>query len=117
MGGFAFGIWALAIFSCGWQAFGDCAIAWNAACGGQYAVAHHFAVGDAAHALQVNNDFVWHLFKVNPFFQFCRNNLSVSRMILISWIWIIPMMISMIAQICIAACKQWQKPELNQTKI
>ncbi len=61
VGGFAFGIWAFGAFAFGWQASAACAIAWNLASGGQYAIAHHFALGPVAHAAQANNDFVKHL--------------------------------------------------------
>lgn len=94
VGGFGFGVWALAPFAFAWQAYGDCAIAWNLAFGGRYAIAHHFALGDAAHALQVNNDFVRQLVRDNPFFNFCMTHMTVSRMILITWIWIVPVLIS-----------------------
>jgi RNA polymerase sigma factor (sigma-70 family) len=98
LGGFAFGIWALGPFAVGWQAFGDCAIAWNAAWGGQYAIAHHFALGRTAYAAQANNEFVRHLLISNPFFRFCRTKMSVAYMIGLAWIWVMPLMISAIVQ-------------------
>src|SRR5262249_17895073 len=54
LGGFSLGVWSLGALAFGWQVFGACAIAWNAANGG-VAVAHDFAVGGIAYALQVNN--------------------------------------------------------------
>src|SRR5438067_2724347 len=55
LGGFSFGIWSFGALAFGWQVFGGCAIAWNAASGG-VAIAHDFAVGSIARALQANND-------------------------------------------------------------
>ncbi|MDB6123002.1 MAG: polymerase sigma factor [Pedosphaera sp.] len=99
LGGFAFGIWALGPFAVGWQAFGGgCAIAWNAAWGGHYAVAHHFALGEIAHAAQANNEFVEHLLLSNSFFRFCRANVTSAYMIGLIWVWVIPIMISTIVQ-------------------
>jgi hypothetical protein len=109
VGGFGFGIWALAPFAVGWQAFGDCAIAWNAAWGGQYGVAHQFALGGAAHAAQANSEFVRHLLNANPFFRFCITKMTLTRRIAIIWIWMIPMMISQIVQGWIVARKRHAK--------
>jgi len=44
VGGYGFGIWAFGAFAFGWQASAGCAVAWNTASGGQYAIAHHFAL-------------------------------------------------------------------------
>jgi hypothetical protein len=114
VGGFGFGIWALAPFAVGWQAFGGgCAIAWDAAWGGQYAVAHHFALGEVAHAAQANNEFVRRLLNANPFFQFCRAKMTGARMISIIWIWMIPMMISQVAQGWIVARRRLSQQNSN----
>jgi RNA polymerase sigma factor (sigma-70 family) len=110
VGGFGFGIWALAPLAVGWQAFGGgCAIAWDAAWGGQYAVAHHFALGEVAHAAQANNQFVRHLLNANPFFRFCITKMTFARMISISWIWAVPVMISQIIQGRVVARKRHPK--------
>jgi RNA polymerase sigma factor (sigma-70 family) len=99
VGGFGFGIWALAPLAVGWQAFGgECAIAWDAAWSRQYAVAHHFALGEVAHAMQANNEFVRHLLNANPFFQFCIMKISSARMITMIWVWAIPMMLPQAVQ-------------------
>ncbi len=94
IGGFAFGIWAFGAFALGWQASAACAIAWNLASGGQYAIAHHFALGPVAQAAQVNTDFVRQLWKSNPFFQVCWK--VVPHFLWLMWLWGIPMMTSMI---------------------
>jgi RNA polymerase sigma factor (sigma-70 family) len=109
VGGFGFGMWALAPFAFGWQAFGDCAIAWNAAWGGQYAIAHHFAIGETAYAAQANNEFVQHLLKSNSFFQFCTAKMTFARMILIIWVWAISILISQIVQGWVVGSKNKQK--------
>jgi RNA polymerase sigma factor (sigma-70 family) len=97
-GGFGFGVWALAPFAVGWQAFGDCAIAWNAAWGDKYAVAHHFAIGGTAHAAQANTEFVQDVLMSNPFFRFYYMRVNVAFRIMLSWIWVVPLIISAIVQ-------------------
>jgi RNA polymerase sigma factor (sigma-70 family) len=110
VGGFAFGIWAFGAMAFGWQASAACAIAWNLASGGQYAIAHQFALGPIAHAAQVNTEFVRHLVKSNPFFQVCW--MIVPHFMWLMWIWAIPMMISAIVQWGVMAHKK--KPTMNQ---
>lgn len=44
VGGFGFGVWAFGGFAAGWQVSAGCAVAWNIASGGQYAIAHQFAL-------------------------------------------------------------------------
>jgi hypothetical protein len=96
IGGFSFGIWAFGAIAFGWQASAGCAIAWNIASGGQYAIAHQFALGPTAHAAQVNNDFVRHLVRSNPFFKVCWRILPYFYWLM--WAWGIPIMFSMIFQ-------------------
>ena len=54
VGGFSIAFWSLGGLALGWQAWGGCAIAWNLAVG-TAAVAHDFALGTVAQALQANN--------------------------------------------------------------
>ncbi|HEX4349350.1 MAG TPA: sigma-70 family RNA polymerase sigma factor [Verrucomicrobiae bacterium] len=96
VGGFGFGIWAFAGFGFGWQVSAGCAIAWNIASGGQYAIAHQFALGPVAHAAQVNNELVRHLVRSNPFFQGCWMILPYFSWLM--WMWAVPMMISAMVQ-------------------
>jgi RNA polymerase sigma factor (sigma-70 family) len=96
VGGFGFGIWAFGAIAFGWQASAGCAIAWNIASGGQYAIAHQFALGPTAHAAQVNNEFIGHLVKSNPFFQACW--MILPYFFWLMWAWGIPMMISVIVR-------------------
>ena len=99
VGGFGFGIWALAPFAVGWQAFGGgCAIAWNAAWGGHFAIAHRFALGEVANAARANDAFVRHVLTGNAFFRFCGAKMTFARMIAIIWMWAIPLMISQFTQ-------------------
>jgi succinate dehydrogenase hydrophobic anchor subunit len=77
VGGYGFGIWAFGAIAFGWQASAGCAIAWNTASGGQYAIAHHFALGPTAHAAQANNEFVRHLVKSNPFFSSLLDDFAI----------------------------------------
>jgi RNA polymerase sigma factor (sigma-70 family) len=111
VGGFAFGVWAFGAFGFGWQASAGCAIAWNIASGDQYAIAHHFALAPIAHAAQVNNEFVRHLVKSNPFFQVCW--IFVPYFIWLMWVWAIPMMISGMVQWRVIARRHRQKQANN----
>jgi RNA polymerase sigma factor (sigma-70 family) len=108
VGGFGFGIWAFGAFAFGWQASAGCAIAWNIASGGQYAIAHQFALGPVAHAAQVNDEFVRHLVRSNPFFQACWKILPWFFWLM--WAWGIPLVISMIRQ-WLAAARQRRAQE------
>ena len=94
VGGFAFGPWATGALAAGWQTFANTAIAWNFADGGEYGVAHDYAVGATANAAEVNTDFVRNLAIANPFFRFCWTYLRPTGFWLL-WIWAIPMTISM----------------------
>jgi hypothetical protein len=96
VGGFAFGIWAFGGFAFGWQASGGCAIAWNIASGGEYAIAHLYALAPTAHAAEANTDFVRHLVISNPFFEACW--IILPYFFWLMWVWAIPMMISMVIQ-------------------
>jgi hypothetical protein len=94
VGGFAFGIWAFGAFAFGWQASAACAIAWNIASGGQYAIGHQYALGPVAQAAQVNTEFVRHMVKSNRFFQACWTILPCFFWLM--WVWALPMMLSML---------------------
>jgi hypothetical protein len=96
VGGFAFGIWSFGGFAFGLQASGGCAIAWNIASGGEYAIAHLYALAPTAHAAQANNELVRHLVRSNPFFEACWRILPYFFWLM--WVWMIPMMISALVQ-------------------
>jgi RNA polymerase sigma factor (sigma-70 family) len=89
LGGFSLGIWSLGALAFGWQVFGACAIAWNAADGG-IAMAHNYAIGGVAHALQANNDAAQSYFRLNLFFQHAR--LPVRYLAWLNLLWVIPML-------------------------
>jgi RNA polymerase sigma factor (sigma-70 family) len=95
-GGFAFGIWVFGGFAFGWQVSAGCAIAWNIASGGQYAIAHQYALGPIAHAAQANNEFVRQLVRSNSFLQ--AGWKMVPYFFWLMWVWSIPMMISQMVQ-------------------
>jgi RNA polymerase sigma factor (sigma-70 family) len=99
IGGLGCGIWALGPFAFGWQAFGGgCAIAWNAAWSGQYAVARQFAFGQVASAAQTNNEVVRRLLDSSLFFRSCFSKLTFARMISATWLWAVPLIVSQIVQ-------------------
>ena len=95
IGGFGFGIWCFGALAAGWQAFGDTAIAWNAAAGGQYAVAHDFAAATTASAIHANDSLAMHVIKSNPFFRFVWTNLRPHFLWLV-WAPVFPMTIAML---------------------
>jgi hypothetical protein len=78
----------------GWQAMGECAIAWNLANGGQMAIGHYYALADDAHAIVSNSEFVKNLVMANPFFRFCWFYLRFN-FLWVMWVWAIPMVICM----------------------
>ncbi len=88
LGGFSLGIWSFGALAFGWQVFGGCAIAWNAANGG-IAIAHNFAVGSIAHALEANNDAAHSYLQTNLFFQHAR--LPLRYLAWLNLLWVIPM--------------------------
>src|SRR5438270_3656310 len=89
LGGFSLGVWSFGALAFGWQVFGGCAIAWNAANGG-IAIAHDFAVGSIAHALQANNDAAQFNLQSNLFFQHAR--LPLRYLAGLNLLWVIPML-------------------------
>ena len=89
LGGFSLGVWSFGALAFGWQVFGGCAIAWNAANGG-IAIAHDFAVGSIAHALQANNDAARFNLQSNLFFQHAR--LPLRYLAWLNLLWVIPML-------------------------
>ncbi len=115
VGGFGFGIWAFAGFGFGWQASAGCAIAWNTASGGQYAIAHQFALGPIAHAAQANTELAGHLWRSNPFFQVCWK--IVPYFFWLMWVWAIPMMISMIVRRWVLAKRQRLDKRLREYQL
>jgi hypothetical protein len=87
IGAIALGVWANGGLVVGWQAAGGCAIAWNAAMGG-LAMAHDYALGGFARAIQANTDIAKQFFAQNLFFRIAQalSNHSLLTML----IWIIP---------------------------
>jgi RNA polymerase sigma factor (sigma-70 family) len=98
----ALGIWAYGALAIGWQICCGCGIAWNAANGG-VAIAHDFALGGIAHAVQANTDIARQFFQQALFFRFAQ---WVSHYNL--WmIWIVPMVIQ--SWIVRRARRQWEQ--------
>ena len=89
LGGFSLGVWSFGALAIGWRVFGSCAVAWDAASGG-IAIAHNFAVGSIAHALQANNDAARFYFQSDPFFQHAR--LPLRYLAWLNLLWVIPML-------------------------
>jgi RNA polymerase sigma factor (sigma-70 family) len=89
LGGLSLGFWSFGALSFGWHVFGACAIAWNAANGG-LAIAHHFAVGSIAYALEANNYAAREYFQQDLLFHHPRR-----LMVYLAWLnllWVIPML-------------------------
>jgi len=94
IGAIAMGLWANGGLVIGWQATGGYAIAWNAAMGG-LALAHDFAIGGTAHAIQANTDIAKQFFTQNLFFRISQTLSHYNLLTML--IWIIP--VSVQAQI------------------
>ena len=89
LGGLSLGVWAFGALTVGWQAFGACALAWNGAQAG-IALAHDFAVGGIARAMQANNAVAHVHFQQNPFFGAPRQLLRT-----LAWLnllWVLPLL-------------------------
>jgi RNA polymerase sigma factor (sigma-70 family) len=89
LGGFSLGIWSFGALAFGWQVFGACAIAWNAASGG-VAIAHDFAGGGIAKALQANNETARSYLRSNLFIQ--HAHLALRYLAWLNLLWVIPML-------------------------
>jgi RNA polymerase sigma factor (sigma-70 family) len=89
LGGFSLGIWSFGALALGWQVFGACAIAWNAASGG-VAIAHDFAGGGIAHALQANNEAARTYLRSNLFLR--QAHLALRYLAWLNLLWVIPML-------------------------
>lgn len=90
LGGLSVGLWSFGALVFGWQTYGACAIAWSAANGG-IAIAHDYAFGGIAYALQANNEVARAYFQENLFFHNPRRFL-----LLLAWLnlfWVIPMLV------------------------
>jgi RNA polymerase sigma factor (sigma-70 family) len=89
LGGFSLGVWAFGALAFGWQVFGACAIAWHAASGG-VAIAHDFAGGGIAHALQANNEAARTSIRSSLFLQ--HAHLALQYLAWLNLFWVIPML-------------------------
>jgi RNA polymerase sigma factor (sigma-70 family) len=90
LGGLALGVWAFGAIAIGWQSIGGYAIAWSAAVG-DFAVAHNFALGGIAHAVQANTDAAKHFVESNLFFQWIK--LLEGHWSWMNSLWIVPLFI------------------------
>ena len=71
MGAIALGVWAFGGLVAGWQICGGCGAAWNAAIGG-IVIAHDFALGGWAHAMQANTNAAEQFMQQHFFFRISR---------------------------------------------
>lgn len=108
IGGISFGLWSYGGFAIGWQAFGyGCAIAWNAAWGGAYAIGHYHALSEmASKTFQPHADSTRQFLKTIPFFRVSDRISSMSLYFYLCWVWMIPVGILRIAQGWAAARKR-----------
>jgi len=86
-GAFSCGVWASGGLAVGWQVFCGCGVAWNAASGG-IAIAHDFALGGIARAVQANTEIARQFIQQNLFF---RVSQAISNHgLLLMLVWVIP---------------------------
>jgi RNA polymerase sigma factor (sigma-70 family) len=90
VGGFSFGAWSFGGLALGWQALGGCAIAWSAAYGGA-AIAHDFALGGIAYALQSNNEIAAQFIHSNLFFKY--GEVTLRYFAWVNLLWFVPMLL------------------------
>lgn len=90
LGGLALGVWAFGAVAVGWQSMGAYAIAWNAAVG-NFAVAHHVAVGAVAHAALANTDAASQIVDSNWFFHAMK--IIGRHWFWMNFLWIAPLFI------------------------
>jgi RNA polymerase sigma factor (sigma-70 family) len=88
VGGFSIALWSFGGFALGWQAWGGCAIAWNLAAG-TAAVAHDFALGTVAQAMQANNRIARQALESSSSFPIL---ITIYRhFVLLNSIWVLPL--------------------------
>jgi hypothetical protein len=90
IGAISLGVWAYGGLAIGWQVFCGVGIAWNAAMGGM-AIAHDFANGSIAHAVQANTEIAAQFFGQSLFFR-CAKVVSDHGFLLMLG-WIIPLVL------------------------
>jgi len=88
LGACGFGCWAYGAMAVGWQAYGGSVLAWHAASGG-LAVAHDYAFGAVAWALQSNTEVAKQFVAQDRFFWFARSILS-THPLLCTLAWVLP---------------------------
>jgi RNA polymerase sigma factor (sigma-70 family) len=81
--GFAVGGWAMGGAAVGYLAGGGCALGWLAAKGGM-AVAHTYAIGGSAHALNFNDDVARTFMAQSPFLS--HDDWFLSNVALLAWL-------------------------------
>ncbi|HEX4349266.1 MAG TPA: hypothetical protein VH251_02705, partial [Verrucomicrobiae bacterium] len=86
-GAFSCGVWAYGGLAVGWQVFCGCGVAWKAATGG-IAIAHDFAVGGIARAVQANTEIARQFIQQNLFFRVSQ--VISSHSLLVMLVWVIP---------------------------
>ncbi len=88
MGAISLGIWSYGGMAIGWQAAGANVIGWESAQGG-LVIAHTYALGAIAHALQANTDIAKQFFQLNLFSRIAKtlNGLGILMMFL----WVVPL--------------------------
>ncbi|HVU28182.1 MAG TPA: sigma-70 family RNA polymerase sigma factor [Verrucomicrobiae bacterium] len=89
-GGLALGIFAFGGVTIGWQAIGGFALAWKAAAG-NFALAHDYAAGGVAHALQANNEIAKQWVEANPYFRWIQ--IINRHWFWVNFLWMTPLLI------------------------
>jgi RNA polymerase sigma factor (sigma-70 family) len=87
-GGIALGIAAQGGIALGWQSAGFCAVAWSAA-NANFALAHDFATGSFAYAVQANTDLARQFINSSLIFRFFR--FENRHWLWVNFLWITPL--------------------------
>ncbi|HEX4343516.1 MAG TPA: sigma-70 family RNA polymerase sigma factor [Verrucomicrobiae bacterium] len=90
IGAMTVGVWACGAIAVGWQAYGAVSVGWNVATG-NIALAHDFATGAFAHAIQANTDIAREYIDSRPFLRWIQSTNRHS--ILMHLLWITPLFV------------------------
>ena len=90
LGGLSLGWWSFGGCAVGWLAFGGCALAWKGALG-SLALAHGFALGNAAYAAHFNDVVAQACAQDTPFFRWAHA--ALRQLYWINLVWVIPLVV------------------------
>jgi len=85
LGAISLGIWSFGGMAMGMQTAGAVGIGWESAQGG-LVMAHSFAIGDIAHAIQANNDYATQFFRHDLFSRIAKVLNRLGILMMLAWV-------------------------------